>query len=227
MLKKKITFVMPCYNESCYTKKCINSIIKNSPQDSFNFIFINNGSTDDTNDFLKTIENSTIIQNEHNLYVNPAWNQGFKHLLEMDTGEYVCLCNNDIIAGFDWLQPIFDLFEKRKNEFYVPVSNTQLDPLFHGEDELLKYSFSPKPLMLSYIREPFVGFCMFMRTTHVPLFYPIPEVIKVLHGDDWITDTLFSNGIVPIRVNRCAVYHVGGGTQRNMPIDEMRNNDHN
>lgn len=217
----KITFIIACYNQREHTQKCIESIQRNSPYGQFNFIFIDNGCTDGSSQYLKSIPNSHVIRNEENIYVNPAWNQGFKMALEKDLGEYICLCNNDIIAGSRWLDCIFHLFEKNVNEFYVPEGHESQKAF-----EVESANFHRHPLRLTLIREAFVGFCFFMRKKHIGLFYPIPETIKVLHGDDWIADTLTHHMILPLRVNHCVVYHARSATQRSMSLHDLHNKDH-
>lgn len=224
----RITFIIPCFNELNHTKKTIQSIIQNSPQNMFNFVFIDNGSTDGTDKFLRTIPNSHIITNEKNIYVNPAWNQGFAYVLDNDLGDYVCLCNNDITVGRKWLEPIFHLFSTREDEFYAPQSNTQPEPAFNSQSGFRDYveEVWSQPLEVTLITTLFMGFCIFMRKKDIEIFYPVPEQLKVLRGDDWIIDNLFFNGIIPYRVSRCVVHHFGGGTQRGMPIHRLRDQDH-
>lgn len=224
---EKITFLIPCFNEVEHTKKGVSSILANSPLDKINFLFIDNGSTDGTAEFLKTVPNARVIANRENIYVNPAWNQGFQYILDNDLGDYVCLCNNDIIAGERWVEPLYDLFRTRSCEFYVPTSNTQPAAPFQTVDEFRDYAKNAwaGPLVLSQIRELFMGFCIFMRKSHIRHFYPIPHEIKVLRGDDWIVDNLFYNCIMPVRVNRCTVHHFCGATQRGLPIHDIRNRD--
>lgn len=222
---EKVTFIIPCYNEVHLTKKCVNSIRKNSPYGSFNFVFVDNGSTDGTSEFLKTIPEGIVIRNEKNIYVNPAWNQAFKYVLEHDLGKYVCLCNNDIEAGEKWLEPIFDLFSQGRNEWYLPTSNTQDEPAFHNDFKEYCDKLKHMPLKLTYINKNFIGFCMFFRKDHIPGFYPVPESLKILRGDDWITDCITHQGAICLRVSHCACHHFNGGTQRGMQIHELRDND--
>ena len=164
--------------------------------------------------------NSIVLRNERNIYVNPAWNQACQYLLMHSMGEYFCLCNNDIIAGERWLEPIFKLFATRKDEFYIPISNGQYNtdcPYWdRGEFERYVRKTLYEPLQARVITESFAGFVIFMRTKHIRLFYPIPEVLKVLRGDDWIVDCLLNNCVYPMRVNQCAIHHYGSATQRGM-----------
>lgn len=234
----KITFLIACYNQLSYTKSCVRSILDNSPHGTYNFVFVDNGSTDGTRDYLPTVPDSHIITNQENNYVNPAWNQGFEFILNNNIGDYICLCNNDIVAGTGWLSPILNAFETRLSELYIPTSNTQLyiptsntHPFtaFHHHHELEQYTrtLQDKPLKFTPVIHPFVGFCMFFRKKHIEYFYPIPHELKILRGDDWIVDNLFHRSVVPMLVSHCAVYHFISVTQRSLSIGNITSSDAN
>lgn len=217
----KITFLILCYNQVEFTKECVNSISKNTKIDH-NFLFINNGSTDNTLEYLHTIPNSFIINNNSNLYVNPAWNQGFEYLLKHNLGDIVCLCNNDIIAGNNWLFGFDQLFKYK--QYYVPISNSIIGKKpFNDYKKFLDYKGEFK---LELITNRFVGCCIFFKRTDIIYFYPVPESIKILHGDDWICDGMFSHGYLPYYVKSCSMYHHCSVTQRSMNLSEMQNRDH-
>ena len=59
MSKKKITVIMPVYNNIFYIKKGINSVIKQNFK-SWEMIISDDGSTDGTKDFLNQIKNKKI-----------------------------------------------------------------------------------------------------------------------------------------------------------------------
>lgn len=202
---KTITFIIPCYNGLNHTKNCVQSIIYNTKPGSYQFVFIDNGSTDGTPEYLSTVTNSHVIRNETNLYVNPAWNQGFKYVLEEKLGDYVCLCNNDIIVGRRWLDTIFDLFGSNRKEWYLPWDECS--------DLSVAAEMQSRPVKLKQVTEPFVGFCLFFTREMIECFFPIPECIRVLRGDDWITDCLVHNNNIPFRVSHCLLTHLGSATQ--------------
>lgn len=220
---QKITFIIPVYNNIDHTKRAVHSIISNSPPGRFNFLFVDNGSTDGTSKFLATVPNAHVLYNEKNIFVNPAWNQAFKYVLDHDLGDYCCLCNNDIVAGSNWIDSVLYLLDQNRNEWYLPTSNTQENPPFGPEHEFSSYCDQMKttPLKLTLVYWNFIGFCMFFHKRHIKNFYPIPEELKVLRGDDWITDFMASRGVICFRVNHCAAHHFGGATQRGMSLHNV------
>jgi GT2 family glycosyltransferase len=92
------SIVMLTRNALAYTIPCIESIRKHT-RENFEFIFVDNGSTDGTVSYLQTIENSKLIRNEVNKGFAAGCNQGMVEA----TGEYIILLNNDTIVTEGWL----------------------------------------------------------------------------------------------------------------------------
>lgn len=220
----KISFIIPCYNNLQHTKACIESIIAHSKKETYNFIFINNASTDGTDKYIASIPNSITIHNDKNKYINHAWNQGL-NIISKNDSEYLCLCHNDFIVCPNWLDPIFELFSTKIKEFYMPVSNTQPRNPFDDKKGMKYYFSNQEKTILLPISEPCLGFCIFIRKEHLSHFYPIPDQLKILRGDNWIMDNLYSKGILGYRVNKCVVFHENGTTQKILSTDQIRNND--
>jgi len=94
-----ITFA--CYNEVKYTKKCIDSMINNN-EDLSRLVIVDNGSTDGTQEYLKSINIGKLILNKANLGCGVAWNQG---ALEMQS-EWSIIMNNDILVSKNWINDL-------------------------------------------------------------------------------------------------------------------------
>jgi GT2 family glycosyltransferase len=206
----------------------VKSVQENCEKGTYEFIFIDNGSLDSTLNFLRNVPDSEVIANKKNLYVNPAWNQGFHRFLQKNI-PYCCLCNNDVIVGKNWLDPIFEAFQKRKSEMYVPCSNMAPKKEFNDIKEFGSYHSkieNKNPIYYPLVLE-FPGWCLFMKREHVKKFYPIPESIKVLRGDDWIIDLLYHEGIVPTASSHCYAYHHESKTQRSMGLGHIHQEDIN
>lgn len=202
-----ITFIIPCFNQISFTKECINSL---SSSDC-NFIFIDNGSTDGTYEYLKSVSEH-VIRNENNVYVNPAWNQGLKYFLEHDFGEYFCIANNDIVFHPECVRVIEEILSK-KDVFLMPSMAKDIQEMGSV--------FCKDHLVLNQILIPTPGFCIFLKKKYFPLFYPIPETIKVLRGDDWIMDNLHCKGIFGYAVNKALTYHHYRTTQKSLNLGNM------
>ncbi|MBR3628037.1 MAG: glycosyltransferase family 2 protein [Elusimicrobia bacterium] len=111
MNKELVSIIIPCFNALEYTKQCIESVLLQT-NINYELILINNGSTDGTKEYFKTLKRSlkinkklnkvTIIQAIKNLGVAKALNLG----ISKSTGKYVCYLNNDVIVTKDWLKKI-------------------------------------------------------------------------------------------------------------------------
>lgn len=92
-----ITFA--CYNSVHYTKTFVDSLIKvGTPMDRI--IVVDNGSTDETRDYLLTLPLGGRIYNKGNQACGVAWNQGILHL----QAEWSVVMNNDLIVPPHWIE---------------------------------------------------------------------------------------------------------------------------
>lgn len=91
-----ITFA--CYNASQYTKWCIESLQQSgTPLDRV--VVVDNGSLDDTREYLSGIELGGLILNKENLGCGVAWNQGALH----QQAEWTIVMNNDLLFHPGWV----------------------------------------------------------------------------------------------------------------------------
>ena len=73
MNPKKYTLTFACYNSVEYTKLCVESMIKHgTPLDRL--VVVDNGSKDETRDYLSTLPLGGRIFNNKNLGCGVAWN---------------------------------------------------------------------------------------------------------------------------------------------------------
>ena len=56
----KLSIIIPCYNESLYISKCLDSLLDNDFSDEYEILIIDGGSTDGT---LSIIDNYTFKYN--------------------------------------------------------------------------------------------------------------------------------------------------------------------
>ena len=100
----KISVIIPVYNGEKYIQRCIDSVF-NQTYSNVEIIVVNDGSTDNTENILKSYSNIVLI-NKKNEGVSRARNTG----LSLATGEYVYFCDAD-----DYLEK--DAFEVLINEY--------------------------------------------------------------------------------------------------------------
>ena len=82
----KASILMPVYNEEKYLKQAIESILNQTFKD-FEFLIINDGSTDNTKKIIQSYQDKRIIyiENEKNLKLIKTLNKG----LNLAKGKYI------------------------------------------------------------------------------------------------------------------------------------------
>lgn len=107
----KVSIICPTLNMSNLLKNTVAGIAKTCDV-KFELIVVNNGSTDDTKEYLDTLAEGILKQNPNfirlislhlpkNTFISGGINRGILHA----TGEYLCICANDILVPpklFSW-----------------------------------------------------------------------------------------------------------------------------
>ena len=94
--KIKFSIVIPVYNIEKYIKKCINSILEQSYK-NFEIIVVDDGSTDESNLLINSINDNRIrIIKKNNGGLSSARNEGIKYV----TGDYIWFVDGD-----DYIEP--------------------------------------------------------------------------------------------------------------------------
>lgn len=109
--KPEISVVMPAYNAEEYVTEAIESILNQTFTD-FEFIVVNDASTDKTLDiitaFAQKDKRIKIINNQKNLYIAGALNKG----IEAAQGKYIARMDADDVSMPNRLQSQYDLLEQ-------------------------------------------------------------------------------------------------------------------
>jgi len=114
-----VSIIVPVYNQLEYTKLCVESIQRYTSF-PYELIFVDNGSTDGTDKYLKTIPKAKIITNSTNYGFAKACNQGIR----IASGDYILLLNNDVVVTEGWLRRMVRCAESDSKIGLVgPVSN--------------------------------------------------------------------------------------------------------
>ncbi|GAB4364935.1 MAG: hypothetical protein Kow0042_03870 [Calditrichia bacterium] len=113
--KKKplVSIVIPVFNQVDYTRNCLQELYKNTSTDiDIEVIVVDNGSTDETPDFLKQAKayypGLKIVTNEKNLGFAKACNIGAKTA----EGKYLLFLNNDTEPQPGWLEEMLKIFQE-------------------------------------------------------------------------------------------------------------------
>src|SRR5262249_8471251 len=132
-----VSIVIPVFNALAYTRQCVESIYAKGASVSFETIVVDDGSTDDTNEWLA----ATATKYENFFFVRNAENSGFARSVnrgvQQSRGKFVVLLNNDTLVTPNWLDRLIAAAERDDSIGIVsPVTNyvgegIQLDERAH------------------------------------------------------------------------------------------------
>lgn len=103
----QVSIVIPVYNQFEFTYHCVESIIKNSGDITYEIIIANDCSTDLTTQIDKILPGVNCITNEKNLRFLRNCNNAAKYA----KGQYILFLNNDTQVQTNWLEPLVTLIE--------------------------------------------------------------------------------------------------------------------
>lgn len=204
-----ITFA--CYNSVEYTKLCIDSMVKHgTPLDRL--IAVDNGSTDETRNYLATLPLGGRIFNNANLGCGVAWNQGALAL----QSEWTIVMNNDVLVSPNWVENLITTGENIGARIISPA-------LIEGP---LDYDFDlfEKDASIRMKETHRIGarhaVCLAVHQSvwmDVGYFQPVPKLLGY-------EDTLFFNearkaGIKTAMTGASWLHHYGSITQTAMKLE--------
>lgn len=103
----QVSIVIPVYNQFDFTYHCVESIIKNSGDITYEILIGNDCSTDLTTQIEQIIPGVRCITNEKNL----RFVLNCKNAAKCANGTYLLFLNNDTQVQPNWLKPLVDLIE--------------------------------------------------------------------------------------------------------------------
>ncbi len=116
MNPSKYSLTFACYNSVAYTKLCIESMLEHgTPLDRL--VVVDNGSTDETRDYLSTLDLGGRIFNTQNLGCGVAWNQGAL----AQQAEWTIIMNNDVLVSPNWIDNLIGTAEKLNLKVISPA----------------------------------------------------------------------------------------------------------
>jgi len=205
------------WNGLDYTKKCVESILKNTKNQKFRFIFVDNNSTDGTLEYLKEIPNAEIISNSENLGFVKAMNQGFDKV----SSKYTVWLNNDTIVTPNWLDILINHLKNNPKAAAIgPVSNgtgvIQKEPSWSGEtsiEEIASFGQSfhnkNKGKVTQYHRV--AGFCIVMKSDLISKIGKLDEQLNLGgYEDDDYCKRIRDAGYQILIAEDVFIYHKSG-----------------
>lgn len=134
-----ISVILPVYNESECINKTFDSVLEYSKSHPFyQFIFVNDGSTDNTQNILEKKIYETDI-NYHISLISYEQNQGkgyaIKKGVESSSGDYICFIDSDLAYSLSHLDFLVD----QLNSFDVVIGCRNIIPYNFKRVKLLRF----------------------------------------------------------------------------------------
>ncbi len=180
----KIMLGVPCFGE---TREMALQALRSFLQPDVDVVAIDNGGSPDVKAALAEMSSSiSIIRNERNVYVNPAWNQLAERFIASEA-EILVLANADLEVAPGWAQSLSMRHDRarRSNElelwfghFAQPVESARsLSDEISGADALWSG-----------------GSFFALPRDAVKIAFPIPPELLIWYGDNWIFVSLEEAG---------------------------------
>lgn len=122
-MNPKVSIIILTYNNLPVTKNCLESIDRKTNYDNLEVIVVDNNSTDETPQYLQNWQNGNnkkIILNKENKGFAAGNNQG----INIATGDYIVLLNNDTVVTENWISKFITHFEEdEKLGLLAPMTN--------------------------------------------------------------------------------------------------------
>lgn len=115
-MKHDISIVVPVFNQRAYTEQCLKSLATDMAN-GVQIVVLDNGSSQETRDFLAAVPKIELIRNETNRGCAPAWNQG----VAKAGGHRVVILNNDVVVPPGWLEGLVEYSSMNRVDIASPA----------------------------------------------------------------------------------------------------------
>jgi glycosyltransferase involved in cell wall biosynthesis len=133
IFKEKISIIMPVFNAEIYLKESIKSILEQSFS-NFEFIIINDGSTDNSLNIINSYaskDNRIVVLSRENRGLVESLNDG----LSLAKGKYIARMDADDISNVYRLEKQIDFLEKNSD---IDILGTQVNVIANDEAEKIR-----------------------------------------------------------------------------------------
>lgn len=175
----KITVLMPVYNGERYLHESIESILTQTFTD-FEFLIINDGSTDRSIDIIQTYHDPRIklISNDKNMKLIATLNKGLK----LAQGKYIARMDCDDISLPTRLEKQFLFMERNTN---IGVCGSWIQLLGIGEGHIEKYPTDSDDIQASLLFYCAIAHPTVMIRTEMLRKHNLEYDSKHLHAEDY------------------------------------------
>jgi glycosyltransferase involved in cell wall biosynthesis len=162
-----VSVLMPVYNGEAFIRQSIECILNQTYSD-FEFIIVNDGSTDKTLDIINSFNDQRIILiNQQNSGVAKALNKGLKH----SSGKYIARLDADDLCTPDRLEIQLNFI--KNNPEYIAIGS---DVNYIDEEGNFIFRYYNPAYEYEEIKKNILGCCPFVHSSVIFLKQPVIEI---------------------------------------------------
>jgi GT2 family glycosyltransferase len=221
-----VSIVILTFDNLKHTRLCIESIYSKTAYPNFELVVVDNGSSDETPNYLTALkqshDNVRVILNKENLGFASANNIG----IQESKGAYIILLNNDTIVTRGWINGLIRHFKDPQVGMVGPVTNN----IGNEAKIIVDYTATAEETDSSkverfsdrYTRKKHGGFFEIPRLAMFCVAIPRQTINKIGLLDEQFTIGMFEDDDYSLRINRaglrllCAedvfIHHFGGAS---------------
>ena len=222
----KTSIIILTLNKVDLTKSCIESIRRHTSE-PYELIIVDNGSTDDTVEYLQNQKDIRAIYNKKNAGFAKGCNQG----AAIATGDALLFLNNDTVVTENWLKNMLNVLNADELIGMVgPISNScsgrqQIHVSYSdlsGLDDFA-HEHCHRHAGIAYDSRRLVGFCLLIKKKVWDEVGPFDEQFGIgnFEDDDLCLRVLEAGYMSKIAMDSF-VHHVGSATFRTLDINYFR-----
>ena len=214
--------IIPVWNQLEYTKKCVESIFKNTHY-PYRLIIIDNASEQATRNYLQKLSEQnkiSLFRNEQNLGWIKAINQGIK----VSTAPHLCLMNNDTLATDGWLTEMVFVAENNPQVGIISPSSNIFGQKPKGST-IDDYALTLKKYHRKWQElHSAIGFCMLIKKEVIDKVGLFDEEYNLgyFEDPDFCRQAL-QKGFLSARAKAAYIYHFEGVSFREVDREKIVN----
>ena len=214
------SIIIITYNNLIYTKLCLKSVLEKTDYPNYEIIIVDNGSKNETIDYLKDIsqknENITCIFNKENLGFAKANNIG----INASNGHYIVLLNNDTIVTKGWISGLIrNLETEDKIGIVGPVTNNisneaKINVSYNlNEIDRFAYDYTTTNFGKKFEIKVLAMFCVMLKKQIVEEIGMLDESFEIgMFEDDDYSERIKAAGYKVICCRDVFIHHFGNMT---------------
>ncbi len=151
----KVLVLFTCFNRKEKTENCVKLLTSGNPSIDFQFVIVDDGSTDGTSEMLEKLKNSynITVLNGNNLYYSGGMRFGMQYIKENElVSDYFLMVNDDVDFFEDCIEKLVNQSKKQNSAVIVGTTIDNNGEVSYGAVKYLK-GIKYKTLTISEWRE--------------------------------------------------------------------------